>query len=79
MYLINKRYNRVVIRNSEIFACKQVGIYCQGVNAEQNITRCKISGIDGPGVKTQRGNRAKIALNEISDCQYGIEAVSSDP
>lgn len=77
--MISKRYNRVIIRNTEIFACKLVGIYCQGVNAEQQILRNKISGIEGPGIRCQRGNRAKIALNTITDCSFGIEAVSSDP
>jgi uncharacterized protein YjbI with pentapeptide repeats len=43
MHLIAKRENRVVIQNCDIFKCSLVGVYLQGVNAEQQILRCKLS------------------------------------
>jgi len=49
------------------------------VNSEPSIIRCKISNIDGPGIKVQRGSKAKIQLCNISDCQHGIQAISADP
>ena len=51
MHIISKRYNRVVIQNSDIFACMLVGIYLQGVSAEPQVVRCKISQIEGPGIR----------------------------
>lgn len=34
MHIISKRDNRVVIQNSNFFACSLVGLYLQGVNSE---------------------------------------------
>ena len=60
MHVISKRDNRVVIQNIDIFSCQLVGIYLQGVNSEPQILRCRMEKIDGPGIKVQRGNKAKI-------------------
>ena len=60
MHIIAKRYNRVVVQNSEVFDCKLVGVYLQGVNSEPQILRCRIRDIEGPGIKVQRGGKAKI-------------------
>jgi len=49
-----------MIQNSEVFECGLVGIYLQGVNSEPTILRCRISDIEGPGIKIQRGGKAKI-------------------
>ena len=76
---MSKRYNRVIIQNSEIFNSKLVGIYLQGVNSEPNIIRCMINNIEGPGVKIQRGSKAKIQLCEFVECKVGIQAISADP
>lgn len=72
IHIISKRYNKVVIQNSEVFNSKFVGIYLQGVNSEPQIIRCMINNIDGPGIKVQRGNKAKLFLNEILECEVGI-------
>lgn len=79
VHLISKRYNRVVVQNCEIFNCSLVGIYAQGVNAEPQILRCKISQIEGPGIKVQRGNKCKVQLCEIQECQIGVTSISADP
>ena len=60
MHIVSKRYSRVNITNSEVFNCSLVGIYLQGVNSEPNVTRCMINNIEGPGIKIQRGSKAKI-------------------
>lgn len=79
MHIISKRYSRVVIQNNEIFNCSLVGIYLQGVNSEPSILRCMFNNIDGPGIKVQRGNKAKIQICEFIECKIGIQAISSDP
>lgn len=79
MHIISKRYNRVVLQNNEIFNCSLCGIYLQGVNSVPLVIRCLFNNIDGPGIKIQRGCRAKIQLSEFLECKIGIQAVSSDP
>ena len=60
MHIISKRYNRVRVQNCEIFNNQLVGIYLQGVNSQPQILRCLFNNIFGPGIKIQRGCRAKI-------------------
>jgi len=60
MHVVSKRDNRVVVQNCHIFSCALVGLYLQGVNSEPQVLRCTIDHVDGPGIKVQRGNRAKI-------------------
>lgn len=79
MHVISKRDNRVVIQNTQFYNCKLVGLYIQGVNAEPQILRCTIQSVDGPAIKVQRGNKAKIQLCNLYDCTVGICATSADP
>jgi len=79
IHIISKRYSRVVLQNNEIFNCSLVGVYLQGVNSQPQVLRCMFNNIDGPGIKIQRGSRAKIQLSEFIECKIGIQAISSDP
>ena len=72
LHVVSKRDNRCVIQNCRITQCGLAGMYLQGVNSEPQVLRCTINNIEGPGIKIQRGSRAKIQLCEITECQIGV-------
>ena len=67
-----KPVNKVKIMDSTITNCKVMGIYLQGEGAKQKILRAKISNIEGPGIKINRGNYSKIKGCEVTKSQCGV-------
>jgi hypothetical protein len=79
IFTLGKPHSMMQIQDSTITNCHVVGVYSQGQGASQQLTRLKMSSIQGAGIFVAKGNQAKIKGCEIFNSRNGIIVVSAQP